>query len=105
MKLFKFDCCNFYGSYLWVRSNQQIKRKLVTAYKRIFRGLMKLDLLQTTFDMISMNVDPFDVIQRKLNFVFRNRLLASENTIITVILNSSDFYCTPIYNMWCRTLL
>ena len=87
-----------------MRASKVAKRKLITAYKRIFRSLMKLGLALTTFNMLCYNVDPFTVIERKLNFGFRKRLLASDNTIISVMLMSSDFYDTPIYKMRSSTL-
>ena len=73
IKLFKAYCTNFYGITLWSNFTSEIRRKLQVAYKRIFRMLMKCPMFGTTSQMIDFKLDPFDVVERKLIFGFRNR--------------------------------
>ena len=100
VKLFKSYCCNFYGICLWSKYTQECRKKLITAFKRIFRGLFNCDKYNTTVTMINMHVDPFIVIERKLVFGFRNRVFLSDNSILSAITDCNTFHRSSLNLVW-----
>ena len=104
VKLFKAYCTNFYGSCIWARFTKACIRKLTVAYKRIFRGFMLRDFDATTYQMLELNIDPFNVIERKLIYGFQRRLFLSDNDIVIAILASDIFYDSPLYKRWINTI-
>ena len=99
-KLFRSYCTSFYGCCIWSRFTKACIRKLNVAYKRIFRGFMKRDLHATTYQMLELGIDSFDVIIRKLTYGFYNRIFQSDNYILKCILGCDVFYATPLYKRW-----
>ena len=76
-------------------------RKVKSAYNKIFRSLMNIkDVLETTKCMLLTNVNPCDVVRRKLMYSFRKRLYASDNYIITTAVSSVYFYTSTIAKQW-----
>ena len=104
VKLFKSYCSSFYGCTLWARSSDASRRKLVVAYKKIFRNFMKCQRLGTTQQMLMLHIDPYDVIYRKLVFSFRNRILTCDNLLVQTIATSLHFYSTYLYKQWNKVL-
>ena len=103
-KLFKAYCTNFYGINLWSNFSNDTMRKLVVAYKRIFRNTMHIDQQKTTQQMLEVNVDPFDVIERNYIFGFRERLFNCTNAIVCNIIQNDFFYVTSLYTGWIKKL-
>ena len=104
VKLFKSYCSSFYGCNLWARSCDASRRKLVVAYKQIFRNFMKCQRFGTTQQLLMLHVDPYDVIYRKLVFSFRNRIFNCDNLLVKTIASSLHFYSTYLYNQWNKVL-
>jgi len=76
-------------------------RKLQTAYNRIFRTLMNFKYdVSISAQFVSKNIDTFTVIWRKLIVSFRKRLLESENSIISGIVQSLMFLDSRLTKMW-----
>ena len=76
-------------------------RKLVRAYERIFRQLFIIcDQSDTGNILIEMNVDPVEVIIRKIAGSFYRRILSSENILLVNIVSSLFFCDSPQYKMW-----
>ena len=101
IKLFKSYCTSFYCAQLWSRFKQESFRKLVTAYKRVYRNLMKLNYdTSITNHLVLNNADPVDVILRKLIFSMRSRLLNSTNILVNGIVSSMFYLDCSITKVW-----
>jgi len=68
VKLFKSYCNSFYGLTTWCDFDDKLFHKLDVAFKRIFRGLFQIPLINTstTEFMLKYNIDPLAVVNRKL---------------------------------------
>ena len=71
-------------------------RKLVVAYKQIFRNFMKCQRLDTTAPILAWNIHPHAAINRKLAFGFRKWLLLCDNFMVQPIDNSLNKLLFPI---------
>lgn len=105
LKLFRSYCNSLYCAQLWCQFKCETVRKLQTAYNRVFRNLMKLkqDISISAYCTTS-NIDTLTVIWRKLIFSFRKRVLESNNTLISAIVNSLMFLDSRITRVWCKKL-
>ena len=104
LKLLKSYCTNFYCCYLWSNFNKGILDRLVRAYNRIFKNMMKLRDYNVTAYMVELNVDSVPVIIRKLVKGFRDRVLKSENCIINTIVSSVFFNSSNLNTRWYNVL-
>jgi len=105
IQLFKTFCCNFYCSHLWSVYNKASYSKVKVAFKKIYRTLMNLERrCSITNHMVNLNVDSFDVLIRKSVYSFRERLIRSDNVLISTVVNSMFFLESPLYARWLKVL-
>ena len=97
IRLFNSLCTNNYSCTFWTQFSASSKRKIVTSYKLSFRYLLKCKREGTTFKMITFNVDPCDVIIRKLAYSFRQRLYTCHSIINSLYFN--------VCKQWSKILL
>ena len=106
VKLFKAYCTSFYCMSLWTKysitkSLSAVKR----AYNSIFRNFMHIkDKSTTSIKMVTLGIDHFNVIERKLVNGFRTRVLESENTTVKSVISSIYFYDSTIHSRWNKVL-
>ena len=49
------------------------RKKILTAYKQVFRKLMHIVMPQgTSTKMVALSIDPFEVIEKKMIYGFMN---------------------------------
>lgn len=105
VKLFKTYFNSFYGVTLWSVYKNESKNNIVTAYKRIYRKLFNItEQIGTTVKMVKMNIDPYDVIERKLILGLLTRIGCSENVIVNAIFESEYFISSDLYQCWSKKL-
>ena len=101
VKLFKTYFNSFYGITLWSQYKTVSRKKIVTAYKQVFRKLMHIVMPQgTSTKMVALSIDPFEVIERKMIYGFMNRINNSENCIVKCISNSEFYMSSQLYINW-----
>jgi len=100
VKLFKAFCSSFYGCNLWAKFQNKSRKKLVVAYKQIFRSFFKCKRIGTSTQMINFTIDSYDVILRKLAYRFKERLYSSDNVLVATIVGALFFSSTNIYTHW-----
>ena len=104
LKLFKSYCNSFYGLVTWSVYDDIVFHKLNVAFKRIFRGLFQIPIIDTstTAYMLKYGIDPLSVVNRKLLHNFYKRFSSSSNTIVNSIynhmLNNESAYLTRYFN-------
>ena len=99
-QLFKSYCCSVYCSSLWSTYSKSSFCKLNVAFKRIFRGLLKIKGESITGVMVQLGVNPLQVILRKLVNGFRTRVLQSSNNVVYALVNSMHFNSSLILKRW-----
>jgi len=100
IQLFKTFICNFYCAPLWSRYHDSAYKRVVVAYKRIFRNLFQIQSGSITAFMLNSGCDPFVVILRKSVYGFRDRILHSDNDLITTMCNSLYLVFSTIVTKW-----
>ena len=105
IKLFKTYCNSFYGSNLWINYHSNVMSKLKYAYGRIFSTLFKIhDKEDILNNMIVHQIDPIEVILRKVAFSLYSRVNLSKNTLVKTIVDSLFFCDSAIFNIWQKIL-
>ena len=106
VKLFKAYCTNFYCMNLWVKCNvQQTFSKIRVAYNRIYRHFFQIkDQLGTSAHMCLLNVNHYKVIERKLVYSLRDRVMNSRNSIVKTIVSSLFFQSSQLNIRWNKIL-
>ena len=66
---------------------------------------MNCQQFETTRQMIDVNIDPFEVMERKLVYGFRKRVLDCMNDVVACIAQSNFFYTSALYKRWNKILL
>ena len=101
IKLFKSYCTSIYACSLWIRYPKTVIRKVYRAYNNIFKHLMRIDDFSVVPNvLLEYNVNPSEVIIRKLVFSLRSCLLRSDNSVIFSLLSCIFFYSSPVYKHW-----
>ena len=103
-KLFKSYCSSFYGLNTWSSHHMYVKKKLIVAYKKIFRAFFNYKLEGTTYHMLQLNISPFNVIERNCLFGFINRLNNCDNIIVSTIVNAMFYKSTSFYRYFMNIL-
>ena len=106
VQLFKSYCTGFYCAHLW-DSDHFLKsslKQVKLAFKRIFRHFFQLKQGSITARMVELKCNTFDEIQRKSIFSFRNRILSSNNMLISTIVHSLYFVGSSLNGYWTRQL-
>lgn len=99
--LFKtyFSC--FYASHLWTMYKKASRQKFKVAYNNIFRFLFNVDKrTSVSKSMLEHSINTVDVILRKYCFSFKERLFASKNEFVQVLVNGLFFYNSRIFKRW-----
>jgi len=106
VQLFKTYCYNMYGSQLWAKYSTGVLDKLRVAFNNVFRIFMSIDRRASiSAAFIQKHVHHFNVLQRKIVFGFRKRLLYSGNSIVKAIVHSPYFiYGSALNSQWRRLL-
>jgi hypothetical protein len=93
-QLFKSYCSNFYCSQLWSEQKYLVStiRTVNVAFKRIFRALFGIKRESIAAKMLQLNCNPFNVIQRKLIYSFKERIEKSENVLVKTINGCEDLW-------------
>ena len=88
-QLFKTYCYNMYGCQLWANFSKTTLVRLQTAFNNVFRGLMNIDRMSSiSAAFIKHNVHHFKVLQRRIIFAFRTRVLNNDNDIVRAIVRN-----------------
>ena len=105
--LFIYHCTNMYGPHLWSRFSSKNLDRLKVAYNNIFRQLLKLDPRGSiSAKFLFFNVNSFPVLYRKLVYGFYQRVIKSQNVLMSTIGNSPYFiYRSSLYTQWNDVLL
>ena len=106
VKLFKAYCTNFYCMNLWVKCNvQQTLTKIKVAYNRIYRHLFQIkDQRGTSAHMCFLNVNHYNVLERKLVYSLRDRVINSTNSVVKTIVSSLFFQSSQLNVRWNKIL-
>ena len=100
VRLFTSYCSSFYGSTLWSNFRQQTYLKLNIAYKQIFRSFFHCRRIGTSRQMLSLGIDCYPVILRKLIFSLKERIFTSSNIIVATIADAMFFRCSNLFKRW-----
>ena len=103
IQLFRSYCSNQYCSQLWCSYTSSVIKKIAVAYNNVFRWLMKIRGQCSMSELyVQNNICAFKVLMRKSICSFRNRLLNSNNSLISVMVNSIYFVSSSqLYKTWC----
>jgi hypothetical protein len=103
--LFNSYCTSFYCSALWHCSKSSSIRRLKTAYNRIFRLFFCIiGQVSISWNLLTRNLNPFEVLLRKCSFNLRSRLYNSNNSIVDNIVNSTFSMTSKLHQRWDKTL-
>ena len=92
IQLLESYCINFYCSSLWCNFTKQSLSKLRIAFNNVYRlilGFRKRDSASCMF--VSSRIDSFEAKTRKICYTFRQRMVASTNSVIFAIHNNNWF--------------
>ena len=104
-KLFNAYCRNIYMSSLWVNFTKSCFKSIQVAYNDAFRILLQLPSRCSASEMFATaRVDSYKAFIRKCIFSFRQRILASVNSIVVSVTNSDIFNFSPICLHWTDVL-
>ena len=104
--LFTTYCATVYCVHLWRVYSASVIRKFKVCLNnaaRIFFGYARFCSASAMY--VCEGIDNFDVMYRKAAWGFMQRLYASENAIIDVLVNSDLGRCSPLRAAWNRALL
>lgn len=96
-KLFKSYCSSFYGSNIWCSFNVCSRKKLIVAYKQVFRSFFSCKREATTLQMLCHGIQPYEVLDRKYLYGFLGRIFNCDNIIVKAIVNAMFFTSTKFY--------
>ena len=103
--IFKTYMSNLYCCALWTRYTAALYDKIRISYKRVFRNLFNIDTFcSTTGKMTMYNISDFDTVVRKNILSLRNRVLSSNNVILSAITSAESFYSSQINVNWSKKL-
>ena len=95
-----------YGCQLWANFSKCTLVRLQTAFNNVFRGLMNIDRMSSiSAGFIKLNVHHFKVLQRRIIFAFRTRVLNNDNDIVRAIVRNPFFiYKSALTRYWWQIL-
>ena len=105
-QLFQSYCTSFYRAQLWCNYSAQTYRKVKVAYNNTFRHLMGIKGPCSISQLfLEHNVHCYNVLMRKLVNGFMTRILASQNILISVLVNSLYFLSSSeMHKKWANLL-
>ena len=96
-QLFKSYCYPIYGCALWRHLFQNSIGKLTVSYSDTFERLINVPRYTSSSPAFAMNAtDHINVVFRKFSYSLISRVIASPNTIVTVIINSDAYHKSPL---------
>ena len=96
-QLFKSYCYPIYGCALWRHLFQNSIGKLTVSYSDTFERLINVPRYTSSSLAFAMNAtDHINVVFRKFSYSLMSRVIASPNTIVTVIVNSDAYHKSPL---------
>ena len=97
IQLFKSYCYPIYGCALWRHSFQNSIRKLTVSYSDTFKHLINVPRYTSSSLVFATNrIDHINVVFRKFAYSLMSRVIASPNSIVTVIVNSDPYHQSPL---------
>ena len=105
-RLFFAYCNNVYGGHLWTKYHDRTLKSVCTAFNDIYRIMhnMRRDTSMSHV-YVTRNIDSFKVLIRKAAYVFRERILKSNNNLVISICTSWHFYNHSSFTqLWNKTL-
>ncbi len=103
--LFQSYCTNLYCSPIWSRYKVSSFDKIRVAFNNVFRNFFHLKRdTSISFYMAQHCIDSFKVIIRKLCYGFMQRVLKSQNKLVSSIVDSTFFTHSFIYCKWSNVL-
>ena len=100
VQLFKTYICTFYCPALWCYYHKAKFTSFNAAFKRVFRYLFVIRDGSLTAAMLKLNCDPLNTLIRKSVYGFRNRIIFSDNSILSAIVNSQHFHFCSLTSRW-----
>ena len=107
INLFKLYFSNFYCDQLWCNFRLAELQKVKTAFNNIFRFFLQIPRLSRgitisiTRELVSRNINSFNVILRKSIVNLRDRLMCSDNLLISSFINSNFFtLSSKVHQRW-----
>ena len=103
--LFRSYCTNLYCASLWCNYTASSFSRIKVAYNNIFRMLLSVKRREVYGAYVRFNVDSFQVVLRKSIYTFIQRLLKSNNCLISNIVTSLSFISgSTLYTQWMTML-
>ena len=107
IQLFKSYFYRIYGCALWRHSFSNSIRKLTVSYSDTFKHLINVPrytssslafAMNSTVHRVTMNT--INVVLRKFAYILMSRVVASPNSIVTVIVNSDEYHQSSLMDKW-----
>lgn len=100
-KLFTAFCANMYCGHLWSSHKKASLTKIIVAYNNCFRRLMGLERFCSASTMFVTNtVSSFGELLRRYVYKFKQRIMASNNTIVSCVMYSAFYNDVSIWRSW-----
>ena len=105
VKLYKTYCSSVYCCALISVFHKGVLRKLHTAFNKIFKNFMNVPRDYSARGLfVSLNVENFTVLRRKLVFNFISRCQTSNNVLVGTIISSMFFEKCTLKKEWDKIL-
>ena len=101
IQLLKSSCYPIYGCALWLHSYQNSISNLTVSYSDTFKRLINVPRYTSSSLAFAMNAtDHINVVFRNFAYSLMIRVIASSNSIVTVIINSDACHQSPRMDKW-----
>ena len=101
LKLYQTYCNSVYCCGLISVYHQKVIKKLHVAFNKVFKCLMNVHSWSSASALfVSMGVDNFSVLRRKLVYSFSRRVCSSSNSFVASICNSEYFSNCQLEKKW-----
>ena len=105
VKLFNAYCENAYCCSLISQFKKCTFKSIKTAHNKIFKSLMRVRRDASASALfVQHEVDNFNVLMRKISFSLMQRVMGSNNKIVSTIGHSLFFYTSCLYQSWTKLL-
>ncbi len=105
VKLFKTYCSSIYCCALISKYTQSVLKKLHVAFNKIFKSFMNAPKdFSASALFVSVCVDNFPVLRRKLTFSFFDRVCKSSNSLVFGVYSSAYFRSCKLKKEWDKVL-
>ena len=101
IQLFKSYCYIIYGCALCSHSFQFFIRKLIISYSGTFKRLINIPRYTSSSLAFAVNAtDHINVVFCKFAYSLMSRVTASNNSIVTAIVNGDAYHQSPLMAKW-----